>query len=363
MSTAFERIAAKHRDGSPRPSRPPLAARSTRNTQSQPPLSRAMALSTGIQLKRAVGDPGDRAEDEADSIAGQLTTGAPVDMATSRPNEPYGSDPRPDEAGRRRPQPLSSTVQSDLADRMAFDLSGVRVHTDASASKAAESMGARAFTLGRHIAFASGEFRPEIPSSRRLLAHELAHVIQSQPAPSAILRRQPQVTPDAVSSAGFVTPPYLTDTRGPAKLDTPVTVEVPGPWLKDPEAPSRQGHRTAHLPDHSTPCGGLPVLRHPRQLGVRHPSGRSGQPPEAADPSEATFKHGSSHEPVPASIGLDDHRSAGAARHGAARSRPLDVNDAVHRRARRPQATCRTSRGRRRSRSAAPCTHRTARPI
>ena len=54
----------------------------------------------------------------------------------------------------------------------------VRVHTDAAADRAARALNARAFTVGHDIAFAAGEFHPDIAAGRHLLAHELSHVVQ-----------------------------------------------------------------------------------------------------------------------------------------------------------------------------------------
>jgi hypothetical protein len=71
---------------------------------------------------------------------------------------------------------------------MGADLSAVRVHTGPVADRAARSVGARAFALGQHVVFAEGEYRPDSGEGRRLLAHELAHVVQERAAPT--LRRQ-----------------------------------------------------------------------------------------------------------------------------------------------------------------------------
>jgi hypothetical protein len=62
--------------------------------------------------------------------------------------------------------------------RFGYDFSGVRVHTDSNAGQAAGAINARAFTLGRDIVFASGQYAPETESGKRLLAHELTHVLQ-----------------------------------------------------------------------------------------------------------------------------------------------------------------------------------------
>jgi hypothetical protein len=66
------------------------------------------------------------------------------------------------------------------------DFSGVRVHADDRAATAASALAARAFTTGSHIVFARGEYAPTSQAGRRLLAHELTHVVQQGlSAPSA----------------------------------------------------------------------------------------------------------------------------------------------------------------------------------
>jgi hypothetical protein len=69
-------------------------------------------------------------------------------------------------------------VRAFFEPRFDYDFGAVRTHAGPGAAAAARSLNARAFTVGRDIAFASGEFRPDAPEGRRLLAHELAHVVQ-----------------------------------------------------------------------------------------------------------------------------------------------------------------------------------------
>lgn len=59
-----------------------------------------------------------------------------------------------------------------------MDLRHVRVHTDPEAAASARQLNARAYTVGNHVVFDSGEFAPRTSEGRRLLAHELTHVIQ-----------------------------------------------------------------------------------------------------------------------------------------------------------------------------------------
>lgn len=60
----------------------------------------------------------------------------------------------------------------------------VRLHTGGAADALARAVSARAFTVGRSVFFAAGEYRPHLPAGRRLLAHELAHVVQQDGAPA-----------------------------------------------------------------------------------------------------------------------------------------------------------------------------------
>jgi hypothetical protein len=60
------------------------------------------------------------------------------------------------------------------------DFTHVRVHDDAAAASSARDVGARAYTVGPDIVFGSGMYRPHDPGGRRLLAHELAHVVQQR---------------------------------------------------------------------------------------------------------------------------------------------------------------------------------------
>ncbi len=62
--------------------------------------------------------------------------------------------------------------------RLGQDLSSLRIHTRASEASLARQLHARAFTHGRDLVFAAGEYRPETPRGRRLLAHELVHAVQ-----------------------------------------------------------------------------------------------------------------------------------------------------------------------------------------
>jgi Domain of unknown function (DUF4157) len=74
--------------------------------------------------------------------------------------------------------PLPQPARALLEDRLGHDFSSVRVHTDRAANGSAAALGARAYTVGEHIAFADRQYRPETAPGQRLLAHELDHVVR-----------------------------------------------------------------------------------------------------------------------------------------------------------------------------------------
>jgi hypothetical protein len=67
--------------------------------------------------------------------------------------------------------------------RLGADLSDVRIHADSAAQRAAETVNARAFTAGSHIAFQRSQYDPASAAGRQTLAHELTHVIQQRSGP------------------------------------------------------------------------------------------------------------------------------------------------------------------------------------
>jgi hypothetical protein len=77
--------------------------------------------------------------------------------------------------------PLSRDVRSYFEPRFGRNFSRVRVHTGGDVDQAAHRINARAFTAGRDIGFASGEYAPDTRTGRSLIAHELAHVVQQVP--------------------------------------------------------------------------------------------------------------------------------------------------------------------------------------
>lgn len=157
------------------------------------------------QAKRAVSEPGDPLEREADAVADKVlrmaepgSGGSPPAGSRGRDGSPGGADgsaiatsrasswttdatPGADTALRVAGAggvPLPRDVREFFEPRFGRDLGGVRVHTGGEADAGARAVRARAYTVGRDIVFGRGEYAPASAGGRRLLAHELAHVVQ-----------------------------------------------------------------------------------------------------------------------------------------------------------------------------------------
>ena len=122
--------------------------------------------------------------------SGQSPEQGPVSAVLPLPLPGAGTDPLGGtsatstltaELGRRRGggAPLPVGLATDLGRPLGAELSAVRVHTDARADGLARSLQAEAFTHGPDVFFSAGAYAPTTPRGQDLLAHELAHVVQS----------------------------------------------------------------------------------------------------------------------------------------------------------------------------------------
>lgn len=187
----------------------------------------------------AVSTPGDIFEQEADRVAEQV-------MRMSEPPRPRacacgGGCPAcksghagdgPDTQQTATPPVISETLSSPgepldsatlqfMESRFGRDFRQVRIHTGQRADDAVRAVDARAFALGRDLVFGDGQYDPHGSEGRRLLAHELTHVVQQQPAgsgrpphitaaprvyqraPGGIQRQKPSPAPQSAEDAAF----------------------------------------------------------------------------------------------------------------------------------------------------------------
>jgi Domain of unknown function (DUF4157) len=80
-------------------------------------------------------------------------------------------------------RPLDNKTRMTMESRLGADFGDVRVHTGAAASESAKSVQAYAYTVGSDIVFQSGKYEPESDAGKRMLAHELTHVVQQRSGP------------------------------------------------------------------------------------------------------------------------------------------------------------------------------------
>lgn len=101
-------------------------------------------------------------------------------------------------------QALEPASRDFMESRFQHDFSAVRVHTGSEAAVAARAIQARAFTVGPNIVFGHGEFAPGTSEGKRLMAHELSHVIQQRSNPMTagrVVQRQPSALEQSTSQA------------------------------------------------------------------------------------------------------------------------------------------------------------------
>jgi hypothetical protein len=96
-------------------------------------------------------------------------------LATGRRPGAFAADLR-----ERRGQPLPPSLSIAMGARMGHDFSNVVVHAGPDADRWTRAVGAQALTVGTNIAFGAGQYAPETREGRRLIAHELAHVVQQR---------------------------------------------------------------------------------------------------------------------------------------------------------------------------------------
>lgn len=147
-----------------------------------------------LQAKLAISEPGDAYEQEADRVAEQVIQMLPADVskrqnrraaqemvqrrATGSATGLAVAPPSVHSVLRSPGWPLQPALQEEMGHRFGYDFSNVRVHTGAAAEQSARDVNAHAYTVGSNIVFGTGQFAPERQKGQRLLAHELAHVVQ-----------------------------------------------------------------------------------------------------------------------------------------------------------------------------------------
>jgi len=166
-----------------------------------------------IQAKLTIGQPNDKYEQEADSVADKIMRMPEPNIQTKLMGEQFtpliqrqpkellqtkstGETPQVTSnleskinALEGGGEPLSKETKGFFEPRFGQDFSKVRVHNDSNAHHLARSINARAFTRGNNVVFGGGEYSPNSSNGKRLLGHELVHTIQQK----GILRKKGKV--------------------------------------------------------------------------------------------------------------------------------------------------------------------------
>ncbi len=87
-------------------------------------------------------------------------------------------------------QPLEPGTRSFMESRFGYDFRNVQVHDDSAGHQSAQQINAQAYTHKNHIAFAPGKYQTGTDAGKRLLAHELAHVIQQNGQATGIQKKE-----------------------------------------------------------------------------------------------------------------------------------------------------------------------------
>jgi hypothetical protein len=145
------------------------------------------------QAKLRVSQTGDPQEREADRIAEQVMKGPSSSAAAQDPARQLvdrvlakasrvitggGVSEAQVKGLKGHGEPLKPKDRQFFENRFGADFSHVKIHTNRKAAGLAESINARAFTYGESIAFAPGEYKPDTRDGKKLIAHELTHVVQ-----------------------------------------------------------------------------------------------------------------------------------------------------------------------------------------
>ncbi len=153
-----------------------------------------------LQTKLSINEPGDRYEQEADRVAEQVMrmgeTLSQSDTAKISRSRLVQRNAGANAAGAGAApaivqdvlsspgEPLDAGTRAFFEPRFGHDFSQVRVHSDRHAAESARAVNALAYTVGAHVSFSAGQYRTNSTEGRRLLAHELTHVVQQSAAGS-----------------------------------------------------------------------------------------------------------------------------------------------------------------------------------
>jgi hypothetical protein len=149
--------------------------------------------SRALQTKLRIGQPGNVYEQEADAVMRMPEPGVQRQVEPEEEEEMLQANNREDSTSeitddlesqinaiKGGGRPLAESERAYFEPRFGYDFSKVRVHTDAKAAESARAVNALTFTVGQNVIFGPGQFSSGSFTCKRLLEHELTHVMQQR---------------------------------------------------------------------------------------------------------------------------------------------------------------------------------------
>jgi hypothetical protein len=124
-------------------------------------------------------------------------------------------------------QPLGFDNLRLYEPKFGHDFSKVRIHSDRQAAESSAAIDAVAYTSGNHIVFAEGKYAPGTDSGRRLLAHELTHVVQ-QSRGQPMVQREPDGPMSVMDAPGNQSPAQQPAPAPPSKDERTELIRLTG---------------------------------------------------------------------------------------------------------------------------------------
>lgn len=119
------------------------------------------------------------------------TESDPLEQEANHAAEVAESGPVPSSFASSGGSALDPATRGFMESRLGHSFGSVRVHADSAAADQAESLSARAFTVGQDVYFGRGEYTPQTHRGRGLIAHELTHVLQQRAGAASGIQRAP----------------------------------------------------------------------------------------------------------------------------------------------------------------------------
>ena len=173
---------------------------------------------------------------------------------------------------------MDASTHSFMSRRIGADFSGVKIHADNAAVQPNRELNARAFTVGNNIYFNEGQYQPHTDDGKRLLAHELTHVVQQGKATSLQTKVFRKVlapaAPNGTVCDQYVAPPSVENApMGTATEDnTNIVSQTPPP----PSPPANKNKAAEAKP------APLAIAEKPQEASALPTAGNS---PADADPA------------------------------------------------------------------------------